>query len=111
MWHFQILKPNIGQKKLNHMIAQTSQDEIWMMKYPKWCNWSRLHHPDHDMYTIAVYPMKYGHGFVVLCFVVVISSGLGDFYDTFTHILQDYFTGTGAIALPQCQWSIPEEYG
>ena len=31
---------------------------------------------------------------------------------SFTHILQGYFTGTGAIIwLPQCQWSNPEEYG
>ena len=29
----------------------------------------------------------------------------------FTHILQGYFTGTGAILwLPQCQWSDPEKY-
>ena len=29
----------------------------------------------------------------------------------FTHILQGYFTGTGAIKwLPQCQWSNPEGY-
>ena len=63
----------------------------------------------HDI--TAVYPMKYVHGFVVLCFVAVISSGLVDSYDIFIHILQGYFTGTGAIALPQCQWSNPEEYG
>ena len=31
---------------------------------------------------------------------------------SFTHILQDYFTGTGAILrLPQCQWSNPKGYG
>ena len=29
----------------------------------------------------------------------------------FTHMLQGYFTGTGAIIwLPQCQWSNPERY-
>ena len=28
-----------------------------------------------------------------------------------THILKGYFTGTGAIWLPQCQWSNPEGYG
>ena len=32
-------------------------------------------------------------------------------YHPFTHILQDCFTGTGAIVLPQCQLSNPEEYG
>ena len=35
-----------------------------------------------------------------------------DFTKDFPHILQDYFTGTGAIIwLPQCYWSNPEEYG
>ena len=30
----------------------------------------------------------------------------------YAHILQGYFTGTGAIVrLPQCQWSKPEGYG
>ena len=30
----------------------------------------------------------------------------------FTHILQGYITGTGAIIwLPQCQWCNPEKYG
>ena len=34
------------------------------------------------------------------------------FVNSFTHILQGYFTGTGAIIwLPQCQWSNPEGYG
>ena len=33
-------------------------------------------------------------------------------YIPFTHILQGYFTGTGAIIrLPQCRWSNSEEYG
>ena len=33
-------------------------------------------------------------------------------YEPFTHILQGYFTGTGAIVqLPQYQWSNPEGYG
>ena len=38
----------------------------------------------------------------LLCFAVV----------DYTHILQGYFTGTGAIVqLPQYQWSNPEGYG
>ena len=37
--------------------------------------------------------------------------GHGYMQTDFTHILQDCFTGTGAIIwLPQCQWSNPEEY-
>ena len=32
--------------------------------------------------------------------------------DLFTHVIQGYFTGTGAIiGLSQCQWSNPEGYG
>ena len=33
-------------------------------------------------------------------------------FANFTHILQGYFTGAGAIVwLPQYQWSNPEGYG
>ena len=50
--------------------------------------------------------------FFLLCWVVVIVSALDGFLWFFTHILQGYFTGTGAIIwLPQCQWSNPEWYG
>ena len=32
--------------------------------------------------------------------------------NSFTHIIQGYFTGIGAIILlPQCQWINPEGYG
>ena len=42
-------------------------------------------------------------GFAVFCCVLILID--------FTHILQGYFTGTGAIVwLPQCQWSNPEGY-
>ena len=45
----------------------------------------------------------YGSHFVVFC--------CGLIWTDFTHFLQGYFTGTGAIiGLPQCQWSNPEEY-
>ena len=47
-----------------------------------------------------VYPKKYAHGFVVLCFVVVIMNS----NEVFIHIHQGCFAGTGAIVrLPQCQ--------
>ena len=53
-----------------------------------------------------VHPKNYVTWFMMCCFCFV--SVLSDF----THILQGYFTGTGAIKwLPQCQWSNPEEYG
>ena len=65
-------------------------------------------------YTIVhtVYPKKYAHGFVVLCFVVVIQSFIMNSHEVFIHIHQGCFAGTGAIVrLPQCQWSKPDGYG
>ena len=60
----------------------------------------------------TVYPKKYAHGFVVLCFVVVMQSFIMNSHEVFIHIHQAYFTGTGAIVrLPQCQWSKPDGYG
>ena len=63
-----------------------------------------------DSYT--VYPKKYAHGFVVLCFVVVMQSFIMNSHEVFIHIHQGCFAGTGAIVrLPQCQWSKPDGYG
>ena len=60
----------------------------------------------------TVYPKKYAHGFVVLCFVVVMQSSIMISHEVFIHIHQGCFAGTGAIVrLPQCQWSKPGEYG
>ena len=59
---------------------------------------------------VTVYPKKYAHGFVVLCFVVVMQSFIMN--SLFIHIHQGCFAGTGAIVrLPQCQWSKPDGYG
>ena len=60
----------------------------------------------------TVYPKKNAHGFVVLCFVVVIQSFIMNSHEVFIHIHQGSFAGTGAIVrLPQCQWSKPDGYG
>ena len=60
----------------------------------------------------TVYPKKYAHGFVVLCFVVVMQSLTINSHEVFIHIHQGCFAGTGAIVrLPQCQWSKPDWYG
>ena len=60
----------------------------------------------------AVYPIKYKHGFVLLCLDAITLSVIIRFLYWIYHILQGYFTGTGAIIwLPQCQWSNPEGYG
>ena len=64
------------------------------------------------VFTITVYPKKYAHGFVVLCFVVVMQSFIMNSHEAFIHIHQGCFAGTGAIVrLPQCQWSKPDGYG
>ena len=60
----------------------------------------------------TVYPKKYAHGFVVLCFAVVMQSFIMNSHEVFIHIHQGCFAGTGAIVrLPQCQWSKPDGYG
>ena len=60
----------------------------------------------------TVYPKKYAHGFVVLCFVVVMQSFIMNSHEVFIHIHQGCFAGTGAIVrLPPCQWSKPDGYG
>ena len=63
-------------------------------------------------FDYTVYPKKYAHGFVVLCFVVVMQSLIMNSHEVFIHIHQGCFAGTGAIVrLPQCQWSKPDGYG
>ena len=65
-------------------------------------------HPE----KLTVYPPKYAHGFVVLCFVVVMQSFIMNSHEVFIHIHQGCFAGTGAIVrLPQYQWSKPDGYG
>ena len=60
----------------------------------------------------TVYSKKYAHGFVVLCFVVVMQSFIMNSHEEFIHIHQGCLVGTGAIVrLPQCQWSKPDGYG
>ena len=52
---------------------------------------------------------KYIPSFIHRCLCYTLCSVSVHF--VFTHILQGYFTGTGAIlGLPQCQWSNHEEY-
>ena len=64
------------------------------------------------LFVDTVYPKKYAHGFVVLCFVVVMQSFIMNSHEVFIHIHQCCFAGTGAIVrLPQCQWSKPDGYG
>ena len=67
--------------------------------------------PYYTLTPFTVYPKKYAHGFVVLCFVVVMQSFIMNSHEVFIHIHQGCFAGTGAIVrLPQCQWSKPDGY-
>ena len=62
--------------------------------------------------NVTVYHKEYAHGFVVLCFVVVMQSFIMNSHEVFIHIHQGCFAGTGAIVrLPECQWSKPDGYG
>ena len=109
--------------------------DVIMVKtlWPAWTKWLSLCKPQHKrnflwrwfIYllgwcldavqvaaTTTVYPKKYAHGFVVLCFVVVMQSFIMNSHEVFIHFHQGCFAGTGAIVrLPQCQWSKPDGYG
>ena len=79
------------------------------------CMLSVLHSQCHICWCsgyFTVYPKKYAHGFVVLCFVVVMQSFIMNSHEVLIHIHQGCFAGTGAIVrLPQCQWNKPDGYG
>ena len=63
-------------------------------------------------HTSTVHPKNYAHGFVVLCFFVVMQSFIMNSHEVFIHIHQGCFAGTGAIVrLPECQWSKPDGDG
>ena len=64
-----------------------------------------------NVLVFTVYPKKYAHGFIVLCFVVVMQSFIMNSHEVFIHIHPGCFAGTGAIVrLPQCQWSKLDGY-
>ena len=78
----------------------------------RWTWWPLLTLSMPVSYPYTVYHKKYAHGFVVLCFVVVMQSFIMNSHEVFIHIHQGCFAGTGAIVtLPQCQWSKPDGYG
>ena len=94
------VQTSIYWKKYTYIFFHQS-DLIWFKE-----NFELTH--NHD----TVYPKKYAHGFVVLCFVVVMQSFIMNSHEVFIHIHQGCFPGTGEIdRLPQCQWSKPDGYG
>ena len=87
---------------LQNWICGTEAVIMWMNYLNIWINIS------HN-YSIF---QEICHGFVVLCFVVVMQSFIMNSNEEFIHIHQGCFAGTGAIVrLPQCQWSKPDGYG
>ena len=88
------------------------QAKAWYLR--RKATWQNVFSQGHQIYHLkaTVYPKKYAHGFVVLCFVVVTQSFIMNSHEVFIHIHQGCFAGTGAIVrLPQCQWSKPGGYG
>ena len=101
-----VVKLHYGVTTLSIIISRARYHGIIiiMMSIPLWFN---LPQPPY-----TVYPKKYAHSFVVLCFVVVTQSFIMNSHEVFIHIHQGCFAGTGAIVrLPQCQWSKPDGYG
>ena len=107
----------ISHSSPSQMIYEVSLAKILKKKY---CaimghSLSNIHSKQWDAITYCchtVYPKKYAHGFVVLCFIVVMQSFIMNSHEVFIHIHQGCFAGTGAIVrLPQCQWSKPDGYG
>ena len=92
-----------------------SSFRILVQKLKVWILWTSLFPYNRltaSVWAPTVYPKKYAHGFVVLCFVVVMQSFIMNSHEVFIHIHQGCFAGTGAIVrLPQCQWSKPDGYG
>ena len=78
-----------------HITLGSLMTHIWISKLGH--HWFRK--------WLTVYPKKYTHGFVVLCFVVVMQSFIMNSHEVFVHIHQGCFAGTG------CQWSKPDGYG
>ena len=100
-------------KSSNYMHQQTklSFGENNGLK-PVWCQTIIWINASLLLNGTTVNPKKYAHGFVVLCFVVVMQSFIMNSHEVFIHIHQGCFAGTGAIVrLPQCQWSKPDGYG
>ena len=96
-----------ARMKINNSDHALVQQILWAMFWDIccWCLWL-------SVWWNTVYPRKYAHGFVVLCFVVIMQSFIMNSHEVFIQIHQGCFAGTGAIVrLPQCQWSKPDGYG
>ena len=80
------MRSDIATCRLDHRCIPSKNEDI---QSRPWC-----------ANILTVYPKKYAHGFVVLCFVVVMQSFIMNSHEVFIHIHQGCFAGTGAIS--QC---------
>ena len=103
--------------KFNHVNKRSPRTHVSISECNVWYHgkliiWPQLNPAELNLGDITIYLKKYAHGFVVLCFVVVMQSFIMNSREVFIHIHQGCFAGTGAIVrLPQCQWSKPDGYG
>ena len=111
MLHMRFTKSLKAKETWKKQFALLSDQYFYWWPSAVMC-WDIYRHIDSQVWVYTVYPKKYAHGFVVLCFVVVMQSFIMNSHEVFIHIHQDCFAGTGAIVrLPQCQWSKPDGYG
>ena len=93
-------------------ISRCLNKRVQMMLLRIWKQRVTIMNRSRSLISHTVYPKKYAHGFVLLCFVVVMQSFIMNSHEVFIHIHRGCFAGTGAIVrLPQCQWSKPDGYG
>ena len=104
-WYDSCYEADLGAPYVTTQTRKTSLMLFWQNLRHAW-SWTS------PLVIHTVYPKKYGHDFVVLCFVVVIQSFIINSHEVFINIHRGCFAGTGAIVrLPQCQWSKPDGYG
>ena len=98
----------VMNREVNHFCTITNRPFLWVVAMAIVSAWLVCQ----QSCSLTVYPKKYAHGFVVLCFVVVMQSFIMNSHGVFIDIHQVCFAGTGEIVrLPQCQWSKSDGYG
>ena len=114
LWHREYVNRDVYE--IRYMIYDMMWYDIWHDMFPERVN--DVYDTDRVRYEIwqaasIIYSFVTGLGYSVsptLCTLLALCCDL--VLVCFTHIHQDYFTGTGAIIrLPQCQWSNPDGYG